>query len=146
MNKSFRGQIQPDGQKQIRLSTNNGLTGYKIIKFEALSSSPAGNSPESVLKIFTKEQESVTGSIDFSDPPLLAAMFYEGNNNNTVLTQVVTIFDNMTFNQDIYVTATSTDGNMNYYVELEQVKLSKDEAAVATLKDMRAGPDTNFGS
>jgi hypothetical protein len=23
--------------------------------------------------------------------------------------------------------------------------LSKDEAAVATLKDMRAGPDTNFG-
>ena len=73
-------------------------------------------------------------------------MFYEGNNNNTVLTQVVTIFDNMTFNQDIYVTATSTDGNMNYYVELEQVKLSKDEAAVATLKDMRAGPDTNFGS
>ena len=146
MNKSFRGQIQPDGQKQIRLSTNNGLTGYKIIKFEALSSSPAGNSPESVLKIFTKEQESVTGSIDFSDPTLLAAMFYEGNNNNTVLTQVVTIFDNMTFNQDIYVTATSTDGNMNYYVELEQVKLSKDEAAVATLKDMRAGPDTNFGS
>ena len=33
----------------------------------------------------------------------------------------------------------------NYYIELEQVKLDLNEATVATLKDMRAGPDTNFG-
>ena len=39
----------------------------------------------------------------------------------------------------------NTDKIMNIYLELEQTKLSKDEATVATLKDMRAGPDTNFG-
>ena len=30
----------------------------------------------------------------------------------------------------------------NYYLELEQVKLSKDEATMATLKDMRSGPSS----
>ena len=43
----------------------------------------------------------------------------------------------MTFNQDIYITCYSTDNKINYYIELEQVPLSKDEATVATLKDMR---------
>ena len=54
----------------------------------------------------------------------------------------------MTFNQDIFVTIDDSQNvaGANFYLELEQVKLSKDEATVATLKDMRAGPDTNFGS
>ena len=53
----------------------------------------------------------------------------------------------MTFNQDIFISAAELVGSLpiNYIIELEQVKLSRDEATVATLKDMRAGPDTNFG-
>ena len=49
------------------------------------------------------------------------------------------IFDNMTFNQDIYVTHEDTVGSQpcNYYIELEQIKLDLTENTVATLKDIR---------
>ena len=57
------------------------------------------------------------------------------------------VFDNVKFNQDIYITHQdeAVGQSFNYYLELEQVKLDLNEATVATLKDMRAGPDTNFG-
>ena len=53
---------------------------------------------------------------------------------------MVIVFDNMKFNQDIFVT--NVDGGaenraINYYIELEQVKLRLDENTVATLKDIR---------
>ena len=87
----------------------------------------------------TEPDGTPTGSdtINFESPTLLAALFYEGNSNDYYTTQTVTLFDNMTFNQDIYITCYSTDNKINYYIELEQVPLSKDEATVATLKDMR---------
>ena len=49
------------------------------------------------------------------------------------------MFDNVTFNQDIYVTHTDTNSAIpiNYYIELEQRKIDLNEATVATLKDMR---------
>ena len=49
------------------------------------------------------------------------------------------VFDNTTFNQDIFVTLKGHDHttDVNYYIELEQVKLSLDENTVATLKDIR---------
>ena len=50
------------------------------------------------------------------------------------------LFDNKKFNQDIFVTHKNLHGDAspcNYYVELEQFKLSVDEASVATLRDMR---------
>ena len=47
--------------------------------------------------------------------------------------------DNVIFNQDIFVTIKAQAGTdpCNYYIELEQMKLAQDEAAVATLTDMR---------
>ena len=50
-----------------------------------------------------------------------------------------TVFDNITFNQDIYVTAVELAGGRptNYHIELEQVKLDLNEQTVATLKDIR---------
>ena len=42
----------------------------------------------------------------------------------------------MIFNQDIYVTNYGS-GAMNYYIELEQIKLDLNENTVATLKDIR---------
>jgi len=49
------------------------------------------------------------------------------------------IFDNEIFNQDIFVTYTTGQGGqkINYYLELEQIRLNVDEATVATLKDIR---------
>jgi len=150
MKKSFRGRIADGAQQQIRLSTNNGLTGYKIIKFQLMPAEMGDGAGEHVVKVFSKEQDTIDGKVNFDDPILLAA----GHIANSATTYSnydgfpIIIFDNMTFNQDIFITHEDSGGNaiINYYLELEQVKLSKDEAAVATLKDMRAGPDTNFGS
>jgi len=48
------------------------------------------------------------------------------------------IFDQEIFNQDIYIGTKDTQGNaMNYYIELEQVKLDLSQSTVATLKDIR---------
>ena len=135
--KSFKGKIANGAIETIALSTNDGSIGYTIKKFQAISASPAGSSPEAVLKIYKIPQTTADLAIDFSDNTLIGTIFYEGNNNNTTLTEQVIIFDNEIFNQDIYITCSSTDGAMNYYIELEQIKLSLDENTVATLKDIR---------
>ena len=45
----------------------------------------------------------------------------------------------MIFNQDIYLTHLESQGSsaVNYYLELEQIKLDLNENTVATLKDIR---------
>jgi hypothetical protein len=147
MNKSFRGIIGDAEQQKIRLSTNNGLTGYKIKKFQTISNqnTSGGVSGEHYTFIWSKEQDSVSGTtpnIDFSDP-LLLAVCWAPNNNERPLQQNI-IFDNVTVNQDIYITHMDISGSEknNYYIELEQIKLSENEATMATLKDMRAGPSS----
>jgi hypothetical protein len=149
MKKTFRGRLADGGQDTIKLSTNNGLTGYKIVKFQGLPGEPGNDNFESVMKIFTNEPDSVTNTMNFSNPTLLGVLFYTSYGVGGANTDVV-VFDNAVFNQDIYITYKESSGGasgelFNYHIELEQVKLSKDEATVATLKDMRAGPDTNFG-
>tara|TARA_R100000664_G_scaffold4832_1_gene9574 strand:- start:190 stop:627 length:438 start_codon:yes stop_codon:yes gene_type:complete len=139
--KSFRGRLADGTKETIRLSTNNGLTGYKINKFEIMSANPGAGTGEHVAKLFSIDPPSpVTGTVNFTDPTLLAAATLKTNSstgNPETIQQV--IFDNMKFNQDIYITAIDlNDSNAtNYYIELEQTKLGTDEAAVATLKDMR---------
>ena len=95
---------------------------------------------ESTLQIFKVDQTgSITTDVDFSQNTLLAAILYNDTTSaGTALTQTV-IFDNEVFNQDIYITFKSiaSSSAMNYYIELEQVKLDLNESTVATLKDIR---------
>ena len=157
MKKTFRGLLADGDVQQIRLSTNDGLTGYKILKFQLIPNLPVTSSAaEHVCQVFTTENDetaqprTASTTVNFDDPTLLGVALWAGSKNpasNVPSPFIDVIFDNMTFNQDIFVTHVDADGDLavNYYLELEQVKLSKDEATVATLKDMRAGPDTNFG-
>ena len=121
----------------IRLSTNDGLTGYKMIKFQVIGPDSNENI-ESTLKVY-KEYPTVDDKINFNDPLLLAAATMSGTTSSANTAAQVIVFDSEIFNQDIYVTlkGESYTADMNYYIELEQVKLSLDEATVATLKDMR---------
>ena len=138
--KSFRGKIVDNGIDTIPLSTNNGSTGYKIIKFQLMAIDPMSNNQESVVKIYSIPQATATADIDFADNTLLAAGYLENNSNGATPTfnEAAIVFDNMTFNQDIYVTHFEQGSDaVNYYIELEQVKLSLDENTVATLKDIR---------
>jgi len=134
---------------KIRLSTRDGKTGYKIKKFQAIGTSPSGTTQESTLQCFSALEDplsfTASATIDFDNPLLLGVVYYETNSTTADFGGTTIIFDNKVFNQDIFVSHASGGDSVNFYLELEQVKLDLTEATVATLKDMRAGPDTNFG-
>ncbi len=137
--KSFRAKIADNTTDTIVLHTNDGSTGYKITKFEIMG--PDGDTNiEGVMKIYSIPQTTQTTDIDFSDNTLLAVAAINNNaSGHNYPLETVVIFDNMAFNQDIYVTHLEGIGatSCNYYIELEQVKLDLSENTVATLKDIR---------
>jgi len=140
MIKTFRGQIVDGGQDTILLHTNDGSTGYRIVKFSVIAKAPGTATQENVSKIYKVSQTTIDANIDFSDNKLVAAAYYENNFNSTDFGGTVIIFDQEIFNQDIFISNTDASGNgnpLNYYIELEQVKLDLSENTVATLKDIR---------
>jgi len=141
--KSFRGVLADGGQETIRLHTNNGSTGYRIVKFQVMTTEPGEHQHESTVKIYKIEQSTIDNTVNFSDNTLLGVAVWESGNapggQDALWIPLITIFDKEIFNQDIYVTHSETDGSnpINYYIELEQVKLDLNENTVATLKDIR---------
>tara|TARA_Y100001938_G_scaffold139283_1_gene205930 strand:- start:2040 stop:2480 length:441 start_codon:yes stop_codon:yes gene_type:complete len=136
--KSFKGLIADDSTTTIALHTTNGSVGYKIKKFEIMPSKIGVAHQNAVVQIFTIDDNTAPNTtIDFSSQTLLAAARYVDRVN--VEMSEATIFDNMTFNQDIYIKYKDADAatEINYYIELETVKLALDENTVATLKDIR---------
>jgi hypothetical protein len=136
--KSFRARGADNTIDTISLHTNNGSTGYRIKNFEIMPID-ADEDVESVVKIYTIPQTSATADIDFSDNTLLAAGIVRAGTGVSQPLTATTIFDNMTFNQDIFVTikGNSYTKDVNYYFELEAIKLDLGENTVATLKDIR---------
>ena len=142
MNKSYKGVIPVGEQERIRLSTNDGLTGYRIKQFQLLSTTPGANSAEYVGKIYNSDQTgSIAPTVSFGDPDLLAVDFLNHDTNPAYISSQLIIFDNRVFNQDIYVTIADASGGTvpcNYYIELEQIPLTEDQALVAIIKDLRS--------
>jgi len=137
---SYRSLMADGDQETILLSTKKGEIGYRITKFEGMPNAPGGTAiQESVFKIYTKEQSSVDGSIDFSDNRLLGSLYVKMDASDEAPSTLHVIFDQIIFNQDIYITHkdVSTGESCNYYLELEMISLSEDQAMVATLKDIR---------
>tara|TARA_Y100001951_G_C11114491_1_gene169333 strand:- start:140 stop:574 length:435 start_codon:yes stop_codon:yes gene_type:complete len=136
--KSFRGRIADGEVQSINLHTNNGMTGYKITKFQLLPID-SNETVEQSVKIYSIPQTTATEDINFADNTLLAAGIVHANADRDFVSPDTVIFDNMVFNQDIFITskAGSSARDVNYYIELEQVKLDLSENTVATLKDIR---------
>lgn len=141
MNKTFRGILNDLEQQRIRLSTNNGLKGYKIVKLEIISLQPGAVDGEHVVQVYTVSHTDTSryDNIDFNDPTLLAVAFNKTDSSEIYSDTNRVVFDNMIFNQDIFISHADIKGSLkvNYMIELEPVALSNDEATVATLKDMR---------
>jgi hypothetical protein len=139
--KSFRGQLAHGivGMETISLHTNDGSTGYRIKKLELLGVDLTGRDQESVFKVYTVKPTTVDGVVDFSDQTLLAAGFYEQVASTSYFGNQIVVFDNITFNHDIYLTNDEAKSShpINYHIELEMVKLDLNENTVATLKDLR---------
>jgi len=136
---NFRGLLADTEIQTIRLSTNNGMIGYRIKKLELVGKTPGAQDSEAVVQVDTIKPTAASATIDFNSPTLLAVGVYTTNSASfNYPTTLFTIFDNVKFNQDIYVSNQCLQGSaINYYLELEQVKLDLNEATVATLKDMR---------
>jgi len=140
MIKTYKALIVHDGQQTIPLHTTDGKTGYRITKLEIIPQLPYGATAEHVFKVYKTEQTGITADIDFGDANLVGCAIinndgagYRYPSNPTI------IFDTEIFNQDIFVTHKCADGEtaLNYYLELEQMKLTENEALVAIVKDLR---------
>jgi len=137
MIKTFRGTMADQTQDTIVLHTNDGSVGYRIVKLQMIPKEAGGADIEGTLKVYKVSQTTIDRTIDFSDDTLLGGGFSSYRDNSFF--NEVYIFDNEIFNQDIYITYfdSSTGQPMNYYLELEQVKLDLSENTVATLKNIR---------
>ena len=136
--KTFRGRIANDTQDTIVLHTNDGSTGYRIVKFQLMGLTE-NLDYETSVQIYKIEQTTLDQTVDFSDNTLLAAGLYGDQATGSVRPRQIVIFDQEIFNQDIYVVHKAASGSnaINYYIELEQMPLALDENTVATLKDIR---------
>ena len=138
---SFRGLMADGGIDTIPLQTNNGLTGYRITKFQMIPEKPGQSDHRFVMKIFKVQQTTIDGEIDFSDQTLLGAAEIEDNGGASHYPHSGTaiVFDNEIFNQDIYITLKDigVGESCNYYIELEQMQLDLTENTVSTLRDIR---------
>jgi len=146
--KSFRGLLADGVQDKIRLTTTDGRMGYRITKLQGITNDPGVATREHVLKIYKSEQSTIDGGVDFSDGDLLGCLYVTNRSDSLLSGDNSIIFDNIIFNQDIYIThfeaATSpgSGGSANFYIELEQIKLSPAQAEVLIVKDLRKQPWT----
>ena len=142
--KTFRGLLADGAQQEINLRTNTGKIAYRIHKFELMVKGPGQANSEHTVKIFTLPQATgdIDGIINFGDHNLLAAGIV--SNTTAGYSQIFNappvIFDNVTFNQNIFITHFESHSNeaINYHLELEQIKLSDNESTMATLQSIRS--------
>ena len=135
MIKTFRGKLADGGQDKIFLRTIKGEIGYRIVKFQTIG--PDNNTTfENVVKIFKIKQSTIDANIDFTDGDLLGATLTEGSGTSGVTGFKPVIFDKEIVNQNIFITNKGTT-SINYYLELEQIKLNDNESTMATLQSMR---------
>jgi hypothetical protein len=127
---SFRGLLADGGQDKIRIQGPVGAIAWRITKFQGFPNLPATVDQESLLLVWREKQTSVPISaptVDFTDSELLAAAYYVGMSSTYGYSSDVVIFDNALFSRNIYVTHTEgvSSFKQNYYIELEEVKVSK---------------------
>ena len=147
MIKTFRGQLAGGGQDRIRLQTIKGKVGYRIVKLQIMQKSPG--TVDNVGLVTLWKDAPTTAEIaattwDLSNSSILGIALYSGDAQaHFYPNEMIIIFDNEVFNQDIYITyvdvASTGPHNdpMNYYIELEVIPLDDAGAEYTTLKDMR---------
>jgi len=135
MIKAFKGILADGGQDKIYLAGGDVSKGYRIVKFEIVTSAPSSSS-EHLCQIWKTEAAATAGAllstIDFSDDALVGiALWSNDSSAQTNPDDFHVIFDNEIFNQDIYVSNQTINGSnsCNYYLELEEVTMSDAEAA-----------------
>jgi len=143
MIKTYRGLLADGAQEKIPLATKDGSVGYRIVKFQVVAAAPGASNYESVSQIWKKEQATAVATIDFTDDDLLGIGLWSSEaNTKPYPDDMIVIFDREIFNQDIYITQQCLQsGSVNYYLELEQMKLDHTQNMSATLKAIRGSAE-----
>ena len=137
---SYKGKVNIDVEEQIRLKTNTGKTGYKITKFQILSTTPGVNSHELVGKVTSVPDPNVGPTVDLSNSDVLAVAYHTDLGNANVATSDSIIIDNAVVNQDVFVQIGNATGGTtpaNYYIEMETMPLNDMEQTKLTLQSVR---------
>jgi len=121
---SFRGLLADGSQERIRIQGATGEIAWRIAKFNILSNDPSANI-EHLVQIWREEQDSIVGTIDISDDEWLATVWESGGGYSRPENFHPMIGDAL-FVRNIWVTHNESVGtaSCNYYIELEEVKVS----------------------
>lgn len=136
----YRGTLPVGSEERINLSTLNGKTGYKITKFQIISTAPGTVDQEIVSKIMAKKDPNIGAVVEFTNSNLLAVSYISEGASVAYPLDTTIIIDNKKFNQDIFVSVSSANGStqaVNYYIELESMSLSDLEATYLTLQNIK---------
>jgi len=126
---SFKGILTNGAQRKIRIQGPVGAIAWRITKFQLMGKTPGAVAREHVAKVTREELSSIDGVVNFDDDELLAVGIWLASDNilyGTVSHDV--IFDNALFSRNIFVSQSDVSGganSCNYYIELEEVKVSK---------------------
>jgi hypothetical protein len=138
--KSFRGKMQKGDIVQVPIHTIKGKVGYRIHKLEGMPVDTVAGSNEGTLSVWTVAPATAPTDISFDDNRLIGVFYFLRDQGVVAITSESVIFDNVTFNQDIYIcyadSQTNTKG-FNFHIELEERVLDLAEQTTATLKDIR---------
>jgi len=123
---SFRGLLADAAQERIRIQGPVGSIAWRITKFQIIEKSPLDTSARWCVKIFRESQSSIDTQIDFRNDELLAVGVWSGQASaHNYPEDMNVIFDNALFSRNIHISAKAEAGSScNYYIELEEVKLS----------------------
>jgi len=121
---SFRGLLADGKQDKIRIEGATGEIAWRITKFGIMPSS--FNATDEYNMMIWREEQTTPGSyINFNNDELLAVAYIETVAGAAEGVSPVVIFDNALFTRNIYVThASQSASTCNYYIELEEVKVS----------------------
>ena len=145
--KSFRGLITSGGQDTITLHTNDGSTGYRIVKFNIMPHVPGDSADQEHIVMIWKVKrtaaelaDNTTTRPNFSNQVLLGTGVLVNDIGSSLNYDESIIFDNETFNQDIFVNVSDANGGTkpcNYYIELEAMAITDIQSTQLTLKALR---------
>jgi len=127
---SFWGLLKDDDQRKIRIQGPVGAIAWRITKFQVMGNNPTSNTQESVVQVWREEQTgTMPHEVDFRMDELLGVGLWMATDSTSYpATTLITIFDNALFSRNIWITHQDINADpgvgCNYYIELEEVKVS----------------------
>jgi hypothetical protein len=123
---SFRGLLADGKQRKIRIQGSVGAIAWRITKLQIISYN-MNEDAEHIVQVFREQQSSVSNVYNFDDDELLGAAFLRVNKTAPGTNISTIVFDNTLFVRNIWITQDDVGGSSvscNYYIELEEVKVS----------------------